>query len=383
VTFPVPALPPNALRVVHVINDLRVGGAERLLTELAPRLRTSGIDASVAVLSSVDSFLVPRLRTGGDGLPGVPLHDPPSSVALRSPTHVVRLARLLRGADVAHVHLFPAQLWAAAAVAILPRTERPRLVTTEHNTTNRRRGSAVFRALDRAMYARYARIIAISDATAEAQVRWMPATRDRVTVIANGVDVERIVASSRADRKLLLGLGPETPVVACTGRFEEQKDQATLIRALPLVPGLHAVFLGDGPLRPAAEQLAASLGVTDRVHFLGVRDDVPRILKACDLYCQPSRWEGFGLAVVEGMAAGLPALVSDVPGVAEVVGEAGVTFPAADPAALAAALTEVLGSPELLARLKRAAPVRAHSFGLSGYLQAHLSLYQSLQPATS
>lgn len=368
------------LRVLHIINDLRVGGAERLLTELVPRLRLAGIDASVAVLAAAPpgAFLLQRLQQGGDGLPPVPVQEHVSPVPLHSPRQVPRLASALAEVDIAHVHLFPSQLWAAAASQMLPARRRPHLVTTEHNTENRRRGSAVFRAADAYVYSRYERIVAISEATAAALRAWVPSAAGRIRVINNGVDVDAVSRTPPADRATLLGVGPQTPVVACIGRFVEQKDQATLIRALPEVPGLHAAFLGDGPMRPAAEALAAELGVADRTHFLGVRPDVPAVLRACDLYCQPSRWEGFGLAVVEAMAAGLPCLVTDVPGVVEVAGDAGISFPPREPRALASALRDLLADADRMDQLGTAGPRRAQLFGLDQYVADHLALYEGL-----
>jgi glycosyltransferase involved in cell wall biosynthesis len=367
--------PPRPLKVVHVVNDLRVGGAERLLVDLVPRLRAVGVDASVVVLGEAPggSFLVDRLLEGAGGQLDVP--TPP--LPLRSPRQVRRLRPLLAGADVAHVHLFPSQLWTAAAARSLPPGARPVLVTTEHNTTNRRRRAA-FRLVDAAMYRAYARIVAISDAAAANLVEWAPSTRDRLVTIHNGVDVDQVVSAPAADRLELFGVGPDVPVVACTGRFEEQKDQATLVRALPQVPGLHAAFVGDGPMRPGVMRLADELGVAERVHFLGLRPDVPAVLKACDLYCQPSRWEGFGIAVVEALAAGLPTVVSDVPGVADIAGGAGLTFPPGDHLALARALTSLTTDESARRRSATLGPERARLFDVSHYVDAHVALYQEL-----
>jgi glycosyltransferase involved in cell wall biosynthesis len=357
-----------------------VGGAERLLVDLVPRLRVKGIDASVVALQDVpaEPFLAERLRNGAGNLPGSPLHVPSKAMHLHSPMQVLHLRRALRGADLIHTHLFQAQLWTAVAVRSLPRQERPILITTEHNTNNRRRGRAMLRAVDAAMYSLYACIIAVSEGTAQSIKKWLPATGNRLLTIPNGVDVSAITGQAAADRQKLFGVGPEVTLIACTGRFEPQKDQATLIRALHLVPHVHAVFLGDGPMRPEAERLAASLGVADRAHFLGIRADVAAVLKACDLYCQPSRWEGFGIAVVEALAAGLPTLVSDVPGVTEIVGDVGSSFKPQDPAALAAALTALLDDRTELAALARRAPQRAQQYDTERCVEAHVALYEQL-----
>ncbi len=88
------------------------------------------------------------------------------------------------------------------------------------------------------------------------------------------------------------------------------------------------LLVGDGVKRPDLERLAAELKIVERVRFLGNRSDVPDILAAADIYIQPSRWDGFGIAALEAMAAGLPVVVSNVPGLRDVVGDAGLLFEA-------------------------------------------------------
>src|SRR5207253_112178 len=110
------------------------------------------------------------------------------------------------------------------------------------------------------------------------------------------------------------------------GRLERQKGFDTLLEALPRWPDCTLQIVGIGSERAELESRARSLGLAARVEFLGFRDDVATLMTRADLYVQPSRWEGFGIAAVEAMASGLPVVCSDVAGLREVVGPAGVAF---------------------------------------------------------
>jgi glycosyltransferase involved in cell wall biosynthesis len=120
-------------------------------------------------------------------------------------------------------------------------------------------------------------------------------------------------------------------------RFASPKDHASVIRALPNVPGLRLAFAGDGPDEDAAKALARELGVSDRITFLGSRKDVAELLARSQIFILSSLSEGFPISTLEAMRAGLPVVVSAVGGAGEAVrhGETGLLFERANPAALA------------------------------------------------
>jgi glycosyltransferase involved in cell wall biosynthesis len=306
---------------------------------------------------------------------GVKIHDT-GDLPLYSLRQVPALATLLRGFSLIHVHLFPAQLWMAMASL---QSGRP-LVTTEHNTWNARR-HWWFRPADMWMYSHYRQIACNSVATADELARWCPNVKRKLVVIPNGIPLEVFHSARPAD---LSGLADGKIKAVFVGRFEPQKDHATLLRALTQAPRVHLILLGDGPLRSTLEQLARDLGVADRVTFAGFRDDVPQILKACDIYVHSTTSDGFGMAACEAMAAGLPVIASDVPGLAQVIAGAGITTPVGDHARLAQALNDLVGSVEKRACMSQASLRRARDFSIERTADSHIEMYENvLQSAFS
>ena len=356
------------MRILLVIDTLQFGGAEILLRDLALRYLAQGIEVEIAVLQGLDSPLERQLAAAG-----VPVRVSDAG-SLYSWRQVPALAKLLPGYDLIHVHLFPAQLWVAMA-ARLARLRTP-LITTEHNTLNERRFKRSFQPVDRWMYRQYRMIACISEATAEAMREWAPGTRGRLRVISNGVDVGRFRSAEAANK--LDVLGTEAPVIANVGRFEPQKFHSCLLRAMTRVPDAHLMLVGEGPLRAESEELARTLGIAGRVHFLGRRPDVPQLLRMSDVYTQPSRFEGFGLTALEAMAAGVPVVASTVPGLASVVGNAGVLVPPGNERRLAEELNSVLRTPERRAQLSASGLRRADELTIDHTAREYVALYRDV-----
>lgn len=358
------------MKVLEVIATLQLGGAEVLVKEMAPRLCQQGFDVTVAVLKATGSPLERELVNSGVRLIET------AKASYYSPIHLPPLVQLSQGYDIVHTHLFPPQLWGALASMVPAGNGQPAFVTTEHSTHNRRR-TPLFNTLDRWLYSRYHSVVCISDAVASALTQWVPNVAEKVRVIPNGIPLEDYSSATPLSASDLLA-GSAGPIIVCTGRFEPEKGHDVLLRALALLPDAHAVLLGDGPLRLDLARLAESLQISNRVHFLGRRRDVPRILKAADVYVQPSRWEGFGLATTEAMSSGAPVVASDVPGLADVVGQGGLLVPPGDHIALANAIRSVLASPNLRRRLSNAAVEQAGRYSINSTVNAHAELYRSL-----
>jgi glycosyltransferase involved in cell wall biosynthesis len=354
-----------------VIDSLRIGGAEVLIANLQLGFRARGIECEYYLLHGEQTPLVQKLIHQGTRI------HAPLSASVYSPLHVWALQKHLRkfNYDVVHVHLFPAQLWAACG-ARLARSKAP-MVTTEHNTQARRRTPA-YRSIDRWMYRQYHCIASISYATTANLVEWLPEVRSKVEECPNGIDFDAFASAATPGKEVLFSVSEATPVVLCVGRLETQKSHETLLRAMSLVSDCVLVLVGDGPLSRPLHALADELGIASRVRFLGRRTDVPQLQKAADLYVQPSRWEGFGIAALEAMAAGIPILASNVPGLAYVVGDTGVLFPAGDVDELARGIATLLSDASMRTRLANSAQQRARLFGLNTTLDCYEKLYREV-----
>lgn len=354
------------MRVLQVIDSLPLAGAEVLVKDMAPRLCARGIDCAVAVLCKIGSPLEAALEVSGVALLST------KQATLYSPQQVRPLAKLMQGYDIVHVHLFPAQFWAVLAAKLLGTNIS--LVTTEHGTSNRRR-RWWFRRLDRWMYSHYRGVACNSQATASELVRWCPTLSRKIRVISNGIPLKDFEFASPCNLDPIPCGMIRAVFVA---RFEPPKDHATILRALAVVPDLHLTLVGDGRLRSPVEALAESLGVAGRVSFLGRRRDVPQILKACDIYVHSATFDGFGLSACEAMAAGLPVVATDVPGLAQVVNGAGVLFPVGDHAALARELLALVSLPERRRQMGQTSRERARAFNIEATVDSYLELYREV-----
>ena len=356
------------MRVLHVIDSLIQAGAEALVKDMVPRMRASGLEVAVAVLKELDSPFEQELREKKiDFLPTAP-------GGIYSPTHVFSLKRYVAKFDVIQTYLFPAQLFAPLSV-MLAGSEVP-LVLSEQ-TTHHRRKKAWLRPVEKWMYERYAAIACASEGIATTLKTWVPSVGERLRVIPNGIDVQAFERVSPVARSSV-GVNNGNTVLLYVARLEPQKDHANLLRALVHIPNADLVLAGDGSLRSQLEQQAKALGITPRVHFLGRRKDIAGLLQMADIYVHPAAFEGFGIAAAEALTAGKPVVASDVPGLAQVVGDAGILVPPGDPAALATEIRNLISSRERRTQLAQAAVERGRQFSIERTVEAYIDLYRSV-----
>ncbi len=368
------------LRILHLITSLHRGGAENHLLALTSHIDRQRFDVEVAVLTG-EGELIPDFEALGVRVHRLGARRRIDLGATR------RLAELLRtnAYDVLHSHLFRADLYACLAAFQL-RSRRPKLVSTRHND-DRFFLHPLIGVLHYVVSARLDMIIAISDHIARFTIaRGVWDTR-RVRRVYHGLEapsdaeVERRRSALRQD----LGLAGDEFLIGNVGRLAPQKGQRHLVRAIPLlldrVPNAHVVIVGGGDLEGYLRELAEELGVSDRVHVLGPRRDVPAIMQAIDLFAMPSIWEGFGIVLLEAMAAGKPIVASRVATIPEVVldAETGLLVPPGDPAALADAIATLAGDERRARALGEAGRARLHhSFSIEKMVGDTELLYEEL-----
>ncbi|MEO8138310.1 MAG: glycosyltransferase, partial [Gemmatimonadota bacterium] len=188
---------------------------------------------------------------------------------------------------------------------------------------------------------------------------------------------------TRAEARVALGLPADAPVLGWVGRLSPEKGADLFLAALARLqrPGVLAAIIGDGRLRPSLEAQARTLGISDRVRWLGLVPDAGRLTAAFDSFVLSSRTEGTPIALLEAMASGTPVVATAVGGVPDIlVGDReAILVPSEDPAALAAALAAVLDDRAAAARRAGAARTRLErDYALGPWLERHRTLYQSI-----
>ena len=227
----------------------------------------------------------------------------------------------------------------------------------------------------------YTAIIANSTPTAEAFAAYPAAYCATLRLIPHGV--APLPSSASVDWRTRLGIPASHPLLVASGRLAAQKDFATAIRALPLLPETHLAIAGDGEQRARLLALAADLSVTNRLHLVGSlpRTELGGFLAAGDCYLFPSVWETFGLAGVEAQMLGLPIVASNLPVIAEVLAAAGLvrTHPVGDPTALAAAVRDTLATPADAATCAATAQAAMARHSVTKMIQSYLTLLAPAQ----
>ncbi len=359
------------MRILHIITSLRTGGAEHLLVDLLPRLRDRGHEVALLLFDGTPTPFLDQLRQAGITVHALAM----GTGAMHNPLLVFALRRAIHGYDIVHAHNTPCQLLLAAASY----GTRCRLVTTEHNTSNRRRGKWYWRIIDRWMYHRYETIICCSEETEKAlkiSLGERQDSRTRIVTISNGIDTRRFATAKPVSRATLFPQRREDDtIVMMVAAFRPQKYQEILIAAIAQLPdNYRLVLVGDGERRAECEQLAQTLGVAHRVTFTGIRGDIPHLLKTADILALATHHEGLSLSSLEGMASGRPFIGSDVEGVRDTLQGAGLLVPNT-PEAFADAIRRLATDKALYNNVTAACQRRAAEYDIDKTVEGYAHEY--------
>jgi glycosyltransferase involved in cell wall biosynthesis len=339
--------------LLHVIDTLGLGGAERFLVDLCAALPADRYQITVSAVSG-DGPRSTDLSQAGIELQ--PLRAR-SNWDLRA---LVRLARFMRQrqVDIVHTHLFVAGAFGRLAAAL---AGVPVKVTTEQNAYAIGHTLPRWQVLVNALLARLTdRLVAVSRGTQDYLLRQERVPPARVRAVPNAIAwPEAILPSQLAAVKSELGSEGRFPVLGTVARLTPQKGLEYLLQALPTIrdrfPDVLWLVLGEGELRSELESQTISLGLENHVRFCGVRRDVAAVLQSLDLFILPSLFEGLPLSLLEAMASGIAVVATRVAGSSEVIedGVNGRLVPPADSGALAEAITGLLDDESLARRLAR------------------------------
>ena len=362
------------MKVLHIINSLATGGAEKLILETIPLYKENGVTADLLVLDgTLYPFLAKLQSLNCCRIYSINLGS------IYNPLNIIKIIPFLRWYDVVHVHLFPVQYW--AVLAKLLSFSKVKLVFTEHSSSNRRNsGNFLLAKLDSYFYRSFNKIICITNEVFEVLSVHTKLSPDNFEIIPNGINLHAIkTAQPIPKEKICASIEESDRIIIQVSSFQEPKDQRTVIKSLTLLPEtVKLVLVGDGPLKAESEKLAERLQVDKRVVFLGLRMDVPALLKASDVVVLSSKYEGLSLASIEGMASGRPFVASEVPGLREIVSNAGVLFEAGNHRALAKQITALLTDKILYKNTIEACQKRASQFDIYKMVDRYVDLYKKV-----
>ena len=322
--------------ILHIIHGLTIGGAEIDLANKATYLTERyGYKLTVCCLMR-RGRLSSRLASAGIRVLGPLMHHRYDVTAARA------LRRLLLRDEwsLVHTHLFAANLVGTLVAATAGGNVSP-IVASEHAMAQR--WSRLTLLIDRWIQSRVALMLLPSEEAARSYV-----TRglkpEKLAVIYNGIDVRRFESSfdrqqSRNSLRQALGLPSDSYVLGTVARLEPVKGFSTLLRALSDLT-VHLAIVGEGPARKFIQTEVKRRGLTQRVHLLGARANIPQFLAGIDLFVLPSYSESFGIAVAEALLMEIPVVATSVGGIPEITGNGRFAnlVPPRDPLALREAI---------------------------------------------
>jgi glycosyltransferase involved in cell wall biosynthesis len=355
------------MRVLHIYKDYFpvLGGIENHIRVLAEAGVTRGHDVTV-LATSLDRHTY-HTEMNGVNLIKTARWINVSSAPI-SPPMFREAHQLGRNADIVHLH-FPYPLGELAH--LFSRSPAKTIITYHSDIVRQKTLRTIYQPFLWHILRKADRLIATSGRYIDTSP-YLSQFKSKCRIIPLGTHVEQFtqvdVQRVKELRARLLGAAPTQLLLLSVGRLRYYKGLDDLIRALPAIPNAHYVIVGGGPLETEWQQLARTVGVADRITFAGEVGDVDLSLyyAACDLFVLPAnaRAEAFGTVIVEALAAGKPVISTEVgtgTSWVNVDGETGLVVPPHDPAALAAAVNQILTNTELRLRMGRAARVRAES----------------------
>lgn len=363
-------------KVMLLAVGLGVGGTETHILELASGIDRTKFDVTVCSLKS-GGCLVEELR--GRGIRVVCLNG----AGKFDPRVLFRLWKLMREERPAVMQSF--LFWANVSARVLGRLSKVVRVVCSYHDEIVSEGRLV-RMIDRLTFRWSHAVVCCSEAVRRSVSVCLGASAPRQTIIPFGIDVGQFAVTDLATRKEL-GLREGGPVVGTVCRLvEPKKGLAVLLQALAALnrgnenPGCQLLIVGEGPAHEALESLSDRLGLSPCVRFAGTRRDIPRILPVLDVFVLPSLYEGFGIAILEAMAAGKPVVATTVGGIPEFVvpGETGLLVEPGNAEALAEAIGRLLSDPERARQMG----IRGRERVLAGYqistvVRRHEQVYEA------
>lgn len=363
--------------VLHLIDTTGPGGAETVFIQLADRLRARGYRSIVVIRGP--GWVNDELRRRD--LNPI-LMDAKGSFALGFLLRLIRLAKREK-VDLIQSHLLGSNVYAAMLGLII---RRP-VVATYHGMVDVNPNERFRRLKQQVMRSGIRRYVAVSQSLAAAIQKQGLLEAGKSCVVYNGVDPDAFSGHSQQELRQKLGLDEKVKLWGCLGNVRPAKAYDVLIDAMALIqddnPAVHVVVAGHQrpSLMAQLKQRMDTLGIGHRVHFIGFADDTAAFLRQLDYFVLPSRSEGFSIATIEAMMAGLPIVATRCGGPEEILSHThtGWLVEAENPRALAEAMMRLSRDEALAHRLASAGQQHARaSFGMEAMVSSYQQIYAEL-----
>ena len=365
---------------MRVVPSLEMGGVEKTLISLLPRLKERGFEVKVCTLYRKD-ILAQEMEEKG---------IPVINIGMRARLDVdikylkgifyLKHWMMKEGFHIVHTHLYRANTPGRIAAKL---AQIPVVVANEHNVDEWK--NFFQRSVDRALSRITDRIIAVSERVKKFYVEEVGIPPGRITVLYNGVDLERFDKKVNVmEKRKELGLPLHSIIVGSVGRLHPQKNYFNFIKAISLIvkkfSRVHFLLVGGGPLKERLKRFSRTLGLEEKISFLGERKDIEEIYPVMDIFVLSSDREGFPITILEAMACGLPVVATRVGGVEEEVEEGKTAFlvPPANSEALAEAITKLISSPSLRKEMGKKGKERVKLFRIEKMVERTEKLYREL-----
>ncbi|KAF5433463.1 Glycosyltransferase involved in cell wall bisynthesis [Candidatus Methanophagaceae archaeon] len=357
------------MKILHLISSLETGGKERLLIDICKANDYDGTSMAVVIISNaVDDVMLSDLKSTGAKV--IELKRKPGGPKLK---YIYLIRNYIKGLkpQILHMHgdievFFGslASLWVGN-----------KTVCTLHDI-NLWRASLKGKITKRLAIRLIDKFIAISDSVKDDFMKGTSMNGKNIQVIPNGIPLQKFRRSEQSS---------DSSEIICVARLEyEKKGQDILIKAIAILKNdgieCHCKFVGEGESRQYLELLVKKYELTDNIEFLGNRSDVPELLANAGTFVLPSRYEGFGIVIIEAMGTGIPVIASKIDGPKEIIthGENGLLFESDNEVDLAEKIKMVINDGILRNRLIRDAFLSAQEYSIEKMCDGYLAVYNSL-----
>lgn len=353
------------MRILHVINNLGSGGAEKLVFDLTKEIHQEQ-DITVLLLHKTPNthYLKSLLAIG------VKIIDLSNISNNRiSLNKFIKLFKIIKYTkyDIINTHLFPSFYY----IGILSIFLKNNYILTEHCSYNERRKYFFLYPVEKFIYSRFKRIVCVSNNVLNSLESYLPTLKNKMCVIENGINILNNIKIKKLNKN-------KTITLTMTARFSKDKDHITVIKALKnLNFDFKMIFLGEGETKCNIEKYVINSNLNKKVEFKGFINNINDILSNTDIFILSSHGEGLPLSIIEAMMHGIPVVASNVVGIRDVVGSNGLLFNKEDSIDLSEKINTLFYNEELYTNLSKNSILRSNDFSIITTKNKYINIYNN------